>query len=130
MCTLVANLFCTFKYCFILAKMQFHVCTGLHSVRLVNGSTLYEGRVEIYRDGAWGSICDTDWDLNDAYVVCRQLGFDDGTTTVRSEFGLVPDVFAMDNVRCTGSEARLQDCTYSLTANCGGWEGAGVRCST
>ena len=44
-------------------------------INLVGGSTPYEGRVEIVRNGMHGTICDDDWDDNDAVVVCRMLGF-------------------------------------------------------
>lgn len=55
------------------------------SVRLVNGSEgrLYEGRVEVCINNHWGSVCDQQWDSNDAYVVCNQLGYP-GTTLVYS----------------------------------------------
>ena len=93
-------------------------------------NTTYGNVFALNSDGVEGPVCDDSWDDTDAGVVCGQLGFDVGTATWRSEFGPVPDVFAMDDVDCTGSEARLQDCTYSPTDNCGGGEGAGVRCST
>ena len=45
-----------------------------------------------------------------------------------SHFGPVSGNFAMDDVRCSGGEARLEDCDHKTEDNCGGSEGAGVVC--
>lgn len=49
-------------------------CTA-GSVRLVNGQSTSEGRVELCYEGQWGSICSSSWDNNDAKVICRQLNY-------------------------------------------------------
>lgn len=43
-------------------------------VRLANGTVPASGRVEICYNSEWGTVCDDDWDVNEATVVCRQLG--------------------------------------------------------
>lgn len=55
--------------------------TGI-PLRLVGGLDDFEGRVELYRDGKWGTICDDRWDDTDAEVVCRQLGLGYEATAV------------------------------------------------
>ena len=53
------------------------LCEVEGAVRLLDGDTELEGRVEVCLNGVWGSIADDEWDTDDAIVVCRQLGYID-----------------------------------------------------
>lgn len=67
--------------------------------------------------------------LFQANVVCKQLGFSGALNfTVRSHFGYVPTLFALDNVNCVGNEASLNDCPHVDDNDCNFEEGAGVVC--
>ncbi|XP_049646406.1 deleted in malignant brain tumors 1 protein-like [Suncus etruscus] len=102
------------------------------ALRLMDGSHSCEGRVELWRNGSWGSVCDDSWDLREAQVVCRQLGCGYAVAAPgRARFlrGLGP--IALDDVECAGTESWLWQCLHSgwFTHNCGHHEDAGVVCS-
>ena len=104
------------------------------SVRLVDGSSSSEGRVEVYYQGAWGTVCDDLFDIQDATVICRQLGFPSATRAVSAagEFSVGDGPILLDNLECTGTESTLSDCSHAgwTVNNCGHSEDAGVVCST
>ena len=100
-------------------------------LRLVGGSSASEGRVEICRSSTWGTVCDDFWGVADARVVCRQLGFStvNPVPRVRAFFGAGTGQILLDNVHCSGTETRLEDCTaLTTTHNCNHGEDAGVSC--
>ena len=100
-------------------------------VRLVNSNSYRDGRVEVY-DGHWGTVCDDYWDINDANIVCRSLGYGDALEAVPGgQFGWGSGSILMDDVACDGMESSIFSCerSDSVTINCGHNEDAGAICS-
>ncbi|XP_072190756.1 neurotrypsin isoform X1 [Excalfactoria chinensis] len=101
-------------------------------IRLAGGNKAYEGRVEVYHAGQWGTICDDQWDDADAEVVCRQLGLG-GAAKAWSQayFGEGSGPVLLDEVRCTGNELSIEQCPKSSWRehNCDHKEDAGVSCT-
>uniref|UniRef100_A0A8C7Y583 SRCR domain-containing protein n=1 Tax=Oryzias sinensis TaxID=183150 RepID=A0A8C7Y583_9TELE len=84
---------------------------------------------EVYHKGSWGTVCDNDWDLNDAIVVCRQLSCGTALQAPGSaHFGQGSDPIWLDNVACSGSENSLTECGHRgyEKHNCGHSEDAGA----
>ncbi|KAF0873969.1 MARCO protein, partial [Crocuta crocuta] len=100
---------------------------SLVSVRIIGSRN--RGRAEVYYNGAWGTICDDDWDNSDATVFCRMLGFSRGRALVNMTPG-TGDIW-LDNVACQGTEGTLWSCSKNSwgSHNCNHSEDAGVECS-
>ncbi|XP_039630680.1 deleted in malignant brain tumors 1 protein-like isoform X2 [Polypterus senegalus] len=102
------------------------------SIRLVNGSDRCSGRVELFYKDHWGTVCDDEWDLNDAHVVCRQLGCGYAVSAPgEAHFGEGSGVIWMDQAYCRGNESSLVLCAHHGLGkhDCHPEEDAGVICS-
>ncbi|XP_073693842.1 scavenger receptor cysteine-rich type 1 protein M130-like [Garra rufa] len=107
-------------------------CTNHLPLRLSGGEGRCSGRLEVYHNAVWGSVCDDQWDISDAQVVCRQLGCGaalraDGN----SVFGAGEGVVWLNRVECRGNELHLWDCPLSLKnhTDCSRKEHAGLTCA-
>ncbi|XP_061179220.1 CAP-Gly domain-containing linker protein 1-like [Saccostrea echinata] len=101
-------------------------------VRLVGGSTISEGRVEVYHSNVWGTICDDNWGSSDARVVCRMLGYSGSYTAYsNARYGQGVGQIWMDEVGCSGSESSIFSCRNNGWGvhDCSHGEDASVKCT-
>ena len=108
------------------------VCMHYYTVRLVNGPTKYEGRVEVYHNGEWGTVCDDGWGLNDAQVVCSELSLAEATAAPHNAFyGQGSGQTWLADMTCIGTEETIADCPHSGWGfhNCSHEEDASVNCT-
>ena len=100
-------------------------------MRLVGGSWNGEGRVEVFYNGVWGTVCDDIWNMNNARVVCRQLGYSDAVNALgHAHFGAGSGQIWLDDVNCAGSEDSIGNCQHNGwgSHNCNHNEDSGVVC--
>ncbi|KAI4889289.1 hypothetical protein NFI96_007209, partial [Prochilodus magdalenae] len=102
------------------------------SVRLVGGGRHCAGRVEVFHNDQWGTVCNDNWDVSTAAVVCRELGCGEAVAIeFKSHFGPGSGPIWMDDVYCSGSESTLKHCKTAGWGkhNCGHSKDVGVVCS-
>ncbi|XP_012668732.2 T-cell differentiation antigen CD6 isoform X2 [Otolemur garnettii] len=112
-------------------KPAWVTCAENRALRVMDGGGPCAGRVEMLERGQWGSVCDDTWDLEDAHVVCRQLGCGWAVQALPGmHFTPGRGPIHRDQVNCSGAEAYLWDCPGLPGYHyCGHKEDAGVVCS-
>ena len=107
------------------------MCLKFTDVRLVNGNHPWEGRVEVRRNGAWGTIVHSYWDAREAKVVCRSLGYAGAIAIGYADFGQGSGTVYRYYKSCNGNEDSILDCSpgsvYSTSYHAAD---AGVICRT
>ena len=101
------------------------------SYRLVGGRGDFEGRVEVKRSGEWQTLCGLLWDINDAEVLCWELGYEYAVSAVTGAgFGQGAGTVWEVGVACSGGESSISNCaTPSSQQPCSHNHDAGVVCS-
>lgn len=117
--TIVVNLFLTEN------------ATDPIEIRLVNGATQFEGRLEVLYAGIWGTVCNDLFNLTAANVVCRELGFPGALRVANNEeFGTGRSQIWLDDIECIGNESSILQCSNNGFGihNCQHAKDIGVAC--
>ncbi|XP_067432529.1 scavenger receptor cysteine-rich type 1 protein M130-like isoform X2 [Thunnus thynnus] len=101
------------------------------SVRLVNGNSLCSGRLEVKSEQSWSSVCEADFDQQDAEVVCRELGCGAPSVLQGALYGEVEAPMWTKEFQCGGHESALLDCgrSDSVRSTCSPDKAVGLTCS-
>ncbi|XP_067451800.1 scavenger receptor cysteine-rich type 1 protein M130-like [Thunnus thynnus] len=101
------------------------------SVRLVNGTKPCSGRLEVKSEQSWSSVCEADFDQQDAEVVCRELGCGAPSVLQGALYGEVEAPMWTKEFQCGGHESALLDCGRSDSARstCSPGKAVGLTCS-
>ncbi|KAL7376404.1 hypothetical protein ABVT39_007413 [Epinephelus coioides] len=101
------------------------------SVRLVNGTSLCSGRLEVKSNQRWSSVCEADFDQQDAEVVCRELGCGAPSVLQGALYGEVEAPMWTKEFQCGGHESALLDCRSSGSDRntCSPGKAVGLTCS-
>ena len=93
----------------------------LPALRLVHGFYPYRGKLEVFLNNTWGTVCKDDvgsaWKLGHSQVVCRELGYP-VVFDSSPEMQIEGKHFLVKNIQCNGSEKSLLNCPIGA----GGWD--------
>ena len=110
-------------------RMSTYYSTCCTIVRLTDGSSYNEGRVEVYYSGEWGTMCDNEWDENKATMICIQLGL--GAAGKPHSFGPGTGRVLLDSIICSEENKIIASCGHygvGITPFCSHSEVVGVKC--
>lgn len=108
------------------------MCSGREAVKLSDGPDRCAGRVELWKNGRWGTVCNEQWDLQDANVVCAQLRCGHAISVKGQDisFPLGIGPIHLNKLNCIGKEDNLWACPAAQDEpECGHKKDAGVICS-
>ena len=90
----------------------------------------------MFYNGEWGTVCDDGWDLDDARVACRQLGFADALQAGFNQSAFIGErsgYVLITEVGCSGTEENLFNCSFEIPEfedrECTHAKDAGVVCT-
>ncbi|XP_061085802.1 deleted in malignant brain tumors 1 protein-like [Conger conger] len=108
------------------------ICSAHRKIRLVGGTDLCSGRVEVHHGSSWGTVCDADFDQQDAEVVCRELGCG-APKELRgaAAFGQGEGQVWAEEMQCRGNESQINSCPTAPSQNqlCSHGNDVGLVCS-
>ena len=112
-------------------KLMIVLSLSPDSVRLVNGNSLCSGRLEVRFEQSWSSVCEADFDQQDAEVVCRELGCGPPSVLQGALYGDAEAPMWMKQFQCGGNESSLLDCgrSDSTRSTCSPGKAVGLTCS-
>ena len=91
-------------------------------MRLKKGKALFRGQVEVLYSGDWRPVCSYGWDLQDAHVICRQLGYNGAESSDNGQVITTLDPrwegMWLDNVQCEGNETLIMECRHNGLGFC------------
>ncbi|KAJ8264207.1 hypothetical protein GJAV_G00146460 [Gymnothorax javanicus] len=106
-------------------------CSDHWPLRLVGGEGECSGRLEVFLNGSWNMVCGDSWGMEEAQVVCRQVGCGSAVAALSATAGTGSNSSWLTEVKCRGSELHLWDCQYSEPQHnsCPQRNPAGVTCT-
>ncbi|MBN3291992.1 DMBT1 protein, partial [Polypterus senegalus] len=106
------------------------LCADHLSLMLADGRGICNGRLEIFYNGSWGTVCDDSWDVANVNVVCRQLQCKSPANAIAPvSYGPGNGHIWLDDVHCKGNESSLLECGHQTWGqhNCRHKEDVGVK---